>query len=47
MQPTLNPGRQGSQQQQLQQQQSDWVLVDKLTVKLLQQYTRGEVVVLW
>lgn len=41
MQPTLNPGLAS------QQQPSDWVLVDKLTVKLLQQYTRGEVVVLW
>lgn len=38
MQPCLNPA--GSPT-------SDWVLVEKLTVKGFRQYTRGDVVVLW
>ena len=38
MQPTFNPpGATGS----------DWVLVEKLTIKALHRHTRGEVVVLW
>jgi mitochondrial inner membrane protease subunit 2 len=37
MQPTLNPS--GSTW-------SDWVLVDKISIKLLRQYSRGEVVIL-
>lgn len=39
MQPALNPGGLDAP--------SDWVLVEKLSIKLLQHYTRGEVVVLW
>jgi signal peptidase I len=38
MQPCLNPAQSPS---------ADWVLVEKLTVKGLRHYTRGEVVVLW
>jgi hypothetical protein len=38
MRPTLNPDSTGP---------SDWVLVEKLSVKLQRCYTRGEVVVLW
>lgn len=38
MQPTFNPA--GSRA-------SDWVLVEKLTIKLLHRFTRGDVVVLW
>lgn len=38
MQPTLNPAGGTS---------PDYVLVEKLTIKLLQHFTRGEVVVLW
>jgi signal peptidase I len=38
MRPTLNPDSAGP---------SDWVLVEKLSVKLQRCYTRGEVVVLW
>ncbi|WIA11859.1 hypothetical protein OEZ85_011945 [Tetradesmus obliquus] len=38
MRPTLNPNSNGP---------SDWVLVEKLSVKLQRCYTRGEVVVLW
>eukprot|EP00879_Flechtneria_rotunda_P006819 GHRR01007163.1.p1 GENE.GHRR01007163.1~~GHRR01007163.1.p1 ORF type:complete len:169 (+),score=19.12 GHRR01007163.1:226-732(+) len=38
MQPTLNPT--GSDA-------CDWILVEKLTIKLQRLYTRGEVVVLW
>jgi len=38
MQPTLNPPSSSV---------SDWVLVEKLTIKVWRQYTRGEVVVLW
>lgn len=38
MQPCLNPA--GSTA-------ADWVLVEKLSIKFLRKYTRGEVVVLW
>jgi signal peptidase I len=38
MQPTLNPPSSSV---------SDWVLVEKLTIKVWRRYTRGEVVVLW
>lgn len=38
MQPCLNPTNSPA---------PDWVLVEKLSIKLLQKYTRGEVVVLW
>lgn len=37
MRPTLNPDGASS----------DWVLVEKLSVKLQRHYSRGEVVVLW
>lgn len=37
MRPTLNPD--GSS--------SDWVLVEKLSIKLQRHYRRGEVLVLW
>lgn len=38
MRPTLNSSAAPAE---------DWVLVEKLTVKLQRRYTRGEVVVLW
>jgi inner membrane protease subunit 2 len=38
MQPTFNPDTARS---------SDWVLVEKLSIKLQRCYNRGEVVVLW
>lgn len=37
MQPTLNPDTDSR----------DWVLIEKVTYKLLHRYTRGEVVVFW
>ncbi len=38
MQPTFNPPGSSS---------SDWVLVEKFSIKLLHRYKRGDVAVLW
>jgi signal peptidase I len=38
MRPTFNPEQPGA---------CDWVLVEKLSIKLLHQYHRGDVVVFW